>query len=264
MSVSVSSSPLANHFLPSQSHVFHLPISSTLNESNDSGTPLCLEKSSSDSISNKRPGSETVDEELLTTFATLADTLSADLLLLQHGKTPLSMQGKTSAQGPGKAVLTVKVDEAGDSEFDVPFTQLTVDNDHKNFTVRLFSDEGGYQKVIPGRELRIRDPRTGEVDPSQHDVDDTSVTPTHNDGGGCGSAGHGIQKPSSPGQQLPPMVHHHTACGSDVLVEKDGMFPAKITKKGNYGYEVEWADGATIIYSLLALAKAAGGKPTES
>jgi len=46
--------------------------------------------------------------------------------------------------------------------------------------------------------------------------------------------------------------------------EKDNLFPAKISKKGKYGYEVEWADGAKIIYSLLAIAKAAGGKPLES
>jgi len=39
---------------------------------------------------------------------------------------------------------------------------------------------------------------------------------------------------------------------------------AKISKKGKYGYEVEWADDATIIYSLLAIAKAVGGKPIES
>ena len=33
------------------------------------------------------------------------------------------------------------------------------------------------------------------------------------------------------------------------------LVPAKISKKEKYGYEVEWADGATIIYSLLAIAK---------
>mmetsp|Transcript_10991 Transcript_10991/g.19436 ORF Transcript_10991/g.19436 Transcript_10991/m.19436 type:complete len:742 (+) Transcript_10991:285-2510(+) len=246
---SSSSSALAAHFLPGSSHVFHLPISSTVNDSNDSGTPLCCESSSSNA------------EEELATFSKLADAISTDLLLVQHKISPLSARGSNGGSGNSngnKNVLTVMVDEAGDdSEFDVPFTQLSVDNDHKNFTVRLFSNEGGYQKVISGRDLRSRDPRTGEEEEkdtaSSGEQEEAPMTSS-----GCGG-GSGAQKLSS-------MVHHHTAaCGHDHSDEKDdGLFPAKITKKGNYGYEVEWADGATIIYSLLAIAKSAGGKPLES
>jgi hypothetical protein len=43
-------------------------------------------------------------------------------------------------------------------------------------------------------------------------------------------------------------------------VKKDGPIPTRVARKENYGYEVEWADGAKVIYSLLAIAKAAGGK----
>ena len=38
------------------------------------------------------------------------------------------------------------------------------------------------------------------------------------------------------------------------------LFPCKINRKGRYGYSVEWRDGATIIYSMISLAKAAGAK----
>jgi hypothetical protein len=33
--------------------------------------------------------------------------------------------------------------------------------------------------------------------------------------------------------------------------------PTRVEKKGKYGFTVEWADGATLIYSLQAIAKAA-------
>ncbi|KAL9183414.1 hypothetical protein ACHAXT_005201 [Thalassiosira profunda] len=230
----------ASQFLPGPSHVFHLPISETVNEANDAGTPLCCDGSEASGA-----------EEELETFSKLADAVSTDLLLLQHKMTPLSVQG-TNARSGGRNdnTLVVALDEAGDLEFDVPFTQLSVDNGHRTFAVRLFSNEGGYQKNIAGRELRIRDPRTGEVDASAEESIGNATVQS-----GCGG---------SAGSKLSSMVEHHTANGEANAGEKDGLFPAKVTKKGNYGYEVEWADGSTIIYSLLAIAKAAGGKPLES
>ena len=45
--------------------------------------------------------------------------------------------------------------------------------------------------------------------------------------------------------------HNHSSDCADNSEEKDNLFPAKISKKEKYGYEVEWADGATIIYSLF-------------
>ena len=58
------------------------------------------------------------------------------------------------------------------------------------------------------------------------------------------------------------MVRHHASHNvGPKAATKDWVFPASVTRKGNYGYEVEWGDGSKIIYSLLAIAKAAGGKP---
>ena len=51
---------------------------------------------------------------------------------------------------------------------------------------------------------------------------------------------------------------HHKK--NDREEEDPRLFPARITKKGNYGYEVRWADGSRVIYSLLAIARAAGGR----
>jgi Mrp family chromosome partitioning ATPase len=52
------------------------------------------------------------------------------------------------------------------------------------------------------------------------------------------------------------MVQHHVA-------KPPLLFPAKVERKGRYGYAVEYADGQIIIYSMIAIAKAAGGIPAE-
>mmetsp|Transcript_23083 Transcript_23083/g.49817 ORF Transcript_23083/g.49817 Transcript_23083/m.49817 type:complete len:274 (-) Transcript_23083:241-1062(-) len=247
-SSSSSSSSTAERFLPTPSRVFRLPISTTVNDSNDSGAPLCVD----------RPDGA---EEELETFAKLADAISADLLILQHGGAPSSVRGFGRSDDDDddgnddnvNNVLSVVVDEAGESEFDLPFTRLSVDNGRKNFTVRLFSNEGGYQKVISGGELRCRDPRSGQIEEGVTSGEDNSLDAPRLHRSGCGGSSGGQKQSSS-------MVQHHAASNGSTSAEQDGLFPAKVTKKGNYGYEVEWADGATIIYSLLAIAKAAGGK----
>jgi Mrp family chromosome partitioning ATPase len=60
----------------------------------------------------------------------------------------------------------------------------------------------------------------------------------------------------------------HPKTGEILEDEEDGMvkrsqrlLPAKLDPKGRYGYAVEWADGATIIYSMLSIGKAAGAIP---
>ncbi|KAL7498716.1 hypothetical protein ACHAWT_008075 [Skeletonema menzelii] len=232
-----------HYFMPKSSHVFHLPISETVSGSNESGKPFCCDKGNSNA------------KEEWAVFSKLADAVSTDLLLLQHNMMPASMQGQ---QGNSSTAMVVTIDEVEDSTFDVPFTQLDIDNSHKRFTVRLFCNEGGYQKIISGADLRSRNPKTGEVedDSSSHSGEREGKTAQQ----GCGGGGHRDDRGSS---QPSVMVHHHSSDCADNSNEKDNLFPAKLSKKGKYGYEVEWADGATIIYSLLAIAKAAGGKPLE-
>jgi Mrp family chromosome partitioning ATPase len=217
-----------SQFMPNQSHTFHLPISTTLNTMNDSGTPLCADK-------------PTDTEDELAAFSQLANAISVDLLRIQHGLPPLSVESTISN---GKSIFALVIEESGELEFDVPLTQLSVDNEARHFTVRLFGNEGGYQKTIHGFDLRCRDPKTGDIDESL--LANIQVIGKSQCGGGNNS-----------NQRSKTMVQHHSAC--DHGKEEDGLFPATLTRKGNYGYEVLWADGAKIIYSLLAISKAAGG-----
>ena len=209
----IISAPGLSEFMPSQSHVFYLPISTTLNDRNDSGTPLCCDKPHD-------------AENELAAFSKIADAVSVDLLRIEHGLTPLSVDAHIRNQ---KSVLTVVLDEAGELDFDVPLTQLSVDNETKHLIVRLFGNDGGYQKAIHGSDLKRRDPKTGDEFELLEDM--------HKD--------HMHLESSR------IMVEHHSAC--------DNLFPATVIRKGNYGYEVRWADGAKVIYSLLAITKAAGG-----
>lgn len=217
-------------FMPNPSHVFHLPISTTLNTLNDSGTPLCSDKPSN-------------TEDELTAFSQLADAVSLDLLRIQHGMSPLSVDSSSSN---GKSILTVTLEEAGDLEFDVPLSQLSADNETRHFTVRLFGNEGGFQKTIHGSDLKCRHPKTGDIDEALLENLQT------------GHVQHGCGGSSSSSNSSQSMVQQHSAC--DHGHKEDGLFPITVTRKGNYGYEVIWADGSKIIYSLLAIAKAAGGK----
>jgi Mrp family chromosome partitioning ATPase len=238
-----SDAPLPHHFMPKSSNIFHLPISETVSGSNESGKPFCCDESNSNS------------EEEWAVFSKLADAVSTDLLLLQHNMLPASMQGQ---QGNSSTAMVVTIDEIEDSVFDVPFTQLDIDNNHKRFTVRLFSNEGGYQKIVSGADLRSRNPKNGEIEenPSSSSGGEEGKIVRHGCGGGSHSGDSGSSQPSI-------MIHHHSSDCTDSSDERDNLFPATISKKGKYGYEVLWADGAKVIYSLLAIAKAAGGKPLE-
>lgn len=161
----------------------------------------------------------------LTVFEQLTEAISIELLLLQHGR--------SGAEGSRLgSPCTVSFKESTE-EFDVATVHMSVDNAHETFTVRLFSDTGATQVTIRADELRYRHPKTGEK---------MTVDNFHQEGT--------EQTQSSDG-----MVQHHKHGDSG----SPRLFPATVDKKGRYGYAVEWADGATIIYSLLSIARAAGG-----
>mmetsp|Transcript_22065 Transcript_22065/g.34111 ORF Transcript_22065/g.34111 Transcript_22065/m.34111 type:complete len:84 (-) Transcript_22065:94-345(-) len=79
-----------HHFMPQSSHVFHLPISETVSDSNESGKPFCCDEPNGNSE----------------VFSKLADAVSADLLLLQHNMMPASMQGH---QGSSSTAMVVTI-----------------------------------------------------------------------------------------------------------------------------------------------------------
>lgn len=95
------------------------------------------------------------------------------------------------------------------------------------FQVRFYSEFGATQKQISPPELRACDPKNGQK--LRHSSPE-STTPD------------GVVK-----------IHK-----SNVKVSPSDQ-PKRVQKQGRYGFRVEWADGATIIYSMAAIATAAGG-----
>ena len=53
------------------------------------------------------------------------------------------------------------------------------------------------------------------------------------------------------------------AIDAGMVQKSPKLLPAKLDPKGRYGYAIEWADGATIIYSMLSIARAAGATPSS-
>lgn len=165
----------------------------------------------------------------LDAFHNLACEVSKELLLLQHGRSS-DISDNSSVR-------------LGGESFDVASLHLSVDNSKQSFVVRLFSDAGATEVGISGAKLREWHPKLGEameLESLEEESDPSNDMVTHTSGTGCGSHAHshGVTAPK--------------------------LFPCRIEKKGRYGYSVEWADQATIIYSMYSLARAAGGVPEKS
>jgi hypothetical protein len=168
-------------------------------------------------------------KELLA-YQLLSNIVSEELLRLQYG---VSSNDETAE--------LVTFDAVSDGEtytFDVANITLHLDKSNEKFMVRIFSETNAVQLTIPSpSDLRARDPRTGDV------------------------------MTDSP--YLPKVDHsNHVDKSNPVVVVKmtkrsPSIIPVKVERRGRYGFAVEWADGATIIYSMRCLAKAAGGKLTK-
>jgi len=212
------------------SSVVQLPISPLMNCANDTGVPMCLE----------RPVSGAAE---LQAFEGLAKVVSQEMLLLQHVSSRMRSNRNGAISGSSNAVVTF--DSGAGQEFDVASLHMSVDTSYgESFAVRLFSDTGAWQGKVDGVTLRSIDPKTGE-----RMADEMDEGPKPKAGCSNSSAKGGIDS---------IVIHRHTN-GE----KKPRFFPAKVEKKGIYGYAVEWADGATIIYSMLTIAKAAGGRPVD-
>ena len=164
-------------------------------------------------------------KDVLSVFTSLARAVATELLLVQYNR-PLSRDsGNADSTQPQQHNQEHRVTFPNNSNvlFDVASTYLAINKEQHGFVARFFSEQGALELSIAGPDLRSRDPKTGTI------VVNASVGTTK------------------------PMVEHH--------VSPPRLFPAKVERKGRYGYAVEYADGATIIYSLFAIAKAAGGIP---
>ena len=163
-------------------------------------------------------------ERELEAFEKLACMVSKELFLLAHGQSTEKHNQIVSFEG--------KVGE----RFDVATTQLSTSTSEKavSFVVRIFSDASALQLRVDPSELRNRDPRTGDT----HD-----------------STGVQERGDFESGNE---MVNFHRASGS---LKERMLTPQVVEKKGKYGYAVTWSDGATIIYTNHAIARAAGATP---
>jgi len=198
-------------------------IGSNLNESNIFQFPISSRINEANDegtpLCLSRPAEASIELDI---FGQLSSTIARELLLLQHGR---------SSELADDSSIRI-----GGDTFDIASLQLSVDNSKDMFVVRFFSESGATQVEIPGEKLRSWHPKLGE--PMEVETNEEDGMVTHTSGKGCGSHSHS---------------HNH---GGGVSPK---LFPCKIEKKGRYGYSVEWADQATIIYSMYSLAKAAGG-----
>ena len=132
--------------------------------------------------------------------------------------------------------------ETAEGDFDTSTVRLSLDKGkHGAFLVRLYSSSGAIQKQVSPAFLRSRDPRSGEVikdSPFLKDLED-EMTNEQNTG----------------------MVEVHS---SKTKKTNPSLKPSRVTKKGRYGYSVQWEDGATIIYSKMSIAMAAGAEKRRS
>lgn len=179
--------------------ICQLPLSEAANEANDSGVPLTI----------SRPSQAKRDLEA---FRKLAEAVTKELFRLPYSK---------------RDDHNFVVFEDGKEKFNLSTIQLSKDND--SLLLRIFSEEGALQKRFDPKELRNRDPKTGDVILDSNNslqIEDDSMVEVYR------SASE--QKVSSP------------------LVKR-------VDKKAKVGFEVAWSDGAKFIYSHRAIAKAAGG-----
>ena len=164
----------------------------------------------------------------------LTNIVSEELLRLQYG-----------APSNDETTELVTFDATNENgtihTFDVASVSLHLDKSkvgNEKLFIRIFSDTNAVQFTIPApSELRARDPKTGDIMTDSpylaKAVDNNSMDNNKNDN--------------------PVVVVKVTKRSPSVI-------PTKVERRGRYGFAVEWADGATIIYSLRCLAKAAGGE----
>ena len=203
--------------------IFQLPLSQHTTDSIETGIPLCL----------ARPLQA---EQELQVYDDMAKFLVKQMFAMQNGT---SFNNTSNLEG-------VMFDSQSTAIFHVASALLKANEKSKSFTLRFFSNTDGVatQVDIPAHVLRMTHPKTGErMDDRLDDMAKTLTSPSTSSG--CSTAVHVHREHTQP---QPPQI------------KLPKLFPVTLERKGQFGYSVEWADGATINYSMASLAKAAGGK----
>lgn len=159
----------------------------------------------------------------LAAFEDLADIVSGELLKYQYGQRDADDVGEVSFDNESFDLSMVTLAKASDGFL----------------TVRLFSDTGATQRRISPAMLRSRDPKTGD------EIADSPFLEEARQGGASESDAAVVTIHKTGKKQSPSLI------------------PNKVNRRGRYGFQVEWADGATIIYSMVSIARAAGGSINE-
>lgn len=200
--------------------VYKLPISEEINEANDKSMPLTL-----------MPPKEN-KTDITNVYSQLSKHVQSELYQQMYGLN-------------NEASLKFEID--GET-FSSLILSTTTKKEEDAFCVRLFSDTNAIEMFISAQELRLTHPKTGEI---LVDFDD-------------------VNKHTPLTKSADSMVehhrhdhhHHHHESNKSSNKEKEiinhrRLFPVQLERHGNYGYSINWADGATIIYSLDSIVKAA-------
>lgn len=157
---------------------------------------------------------ETGADDELVAFGQLAKMTSKELLLLRYADP--ERDGVVIVQG---------------AKFEVSTLNCSIEAGNDSFSVRLYSESGATKISVPASNLRSRDPKTGEP---------LSVQPQSQAKGSLISASGDM------------VTVHKVSHGKTRRHPKN--IPTSCEKKGRYGFAVEFEDGATIIYSMHAIA----------
>ena len=188
-------------------NVCQLPLSLATNSASEQGVPFAL----------SRPANATVELEAI---SHLARIVSRELL-----KLPFQYEGTGDV---------VSFDDAPE-RFALANIELSLEGG--NFWLRAFTEWGAVKRRISPKDLRPRDPKSGEILENERKHDQ-----------------------SPPDAKRSGMILVH---GGRVL-ESTQQSPERLEKKGKVGFEVLWGDGTKIIYSRRAIAMAAGGRVCNS
>ena len=157
-------------------------------------------------------------EDELAAFQQLAIEVSNELLLLRYSE-------------PDSSGLIA----IGGVQFEVASISCSIEADKASFSVRLYSESGATKVRVPAANIRDRDPKTGEPLSGESPETENSASNSTSDDMVTVTKAKTLNKPRN----------------------DTSIIPTSIEKKGKYGFAVEWDDGATIIYSMHAIAKTA-------
>jgi len=151
-------------------------------------------------------------------YDTFASSVSQALFIERYNRT-------SNAQG------NLNIGEK-DCSIDSSNLSIKINSSSQGFTIRMFLGHSAEQINIDGKQLRARDPQSGKI--NQETLAE-------------------FRKEEE--KENERIVITQTRNSINTILEEKWI-PKSISRKGNYGFIVEWNDGAKIIYSVSCIASA--------